>query len=86
MIFFVYILRTSENTLYTGQTNNLKRRLEEHRKKSARSARYMRKFDSFDLVYSEKFKSRGEAMVREVEIKKWPKSKKEAFLEKERQF
>jgi len=80
MNFFVYILRTCENTLYTGQTNDLKRRLEEHRKKSARSARYMRKFASFELVYSEKFKSRGEAMTREVEIKKWPKSKKEKLV------
>jgi len=80
MTFFVYILRTCENTLYTGQTNDLKRRLDEHRKKTVRSARYMRKFASFELVYSEKFKSRGEAMTREMEIKRWPKGKKEKLV------
>ena len=82
MTYFVYILRTDKNTLYTGQTNNLKRRLKEHRKKSARSARYMRKFDDFCLVYSEKYKSRGEAMTREAEIKRWKKSKKEALIKR----
>ena len=85
MTFFVYILRTNENTLYTGQTNNLKRRLKEHRGKSARSARYMRKFDDFSLVYSEKYKSRGEAMTREAEIKRWKKSKKETLVKRSNQ-
>ncbi len=80
MTYFVYILRTSSNTLYTGQTNNLKRRLVEHKKKLSKSARYLRQFDDFELVYWEKYLSRKEAMRREVEIKKWPKSKKERLV------
>lgn len=40
----------------------------------------MRKFASFELVYSEKFKTRKEAMTREAEIKRWRKIKKEALV------
>ena len=82
MKYFIYILRTSKNTLYTGQTNSLKRRLGEHQKKSVRSAKYMRRFDNFELVYTEKFKTRKAAMARETEIKRWRKIKKEALVNK----
>jgi putative endonuclease len=78
--YFLYILRTSSNTLYIGQTNNLKKRLKEHESKSARSAKYVRYFNSVKLVYSEKQKTRKEAMQREFELKKWPKAKKEALI------
>lgn len=80
MKYTVYILRTSANTLYTGQTNNLERRIEEHRKKSSKSAKYVRNFDSFELVYTEEYESRAEAMRREVELKKMPKVKKEELV------
>ncbi|MEX1068650.1 MAG: GIY-YIG nuclease family protein [Patescibacteria group bacterium] len=80
MSYFVYILRTSSNTLYTGQTGNLERRLKEHAEKSSRSAKYTRYFPSFELVYTEKFPSRIEAMRREIQLKRWPKSKKEALI------
>ena len=42
MTYFVYILRTSSNTLYIGQTNNLEKRLKEHKKKSSKSAKYIK--------------------------------------------
>ena len=80
MAYFVYILRTSSNTLYIGQTNNLKRRLKEHRNKSSKSAKYIRYFSSFNLAYSEKHSTRKEAMQREAQLKKWPKIKKEALI------
>lgn len=76
--FFVYILRTSGNTLYTGQTNNLENRLRKHQ--MGKGAKYLRKFDSFELVYFEEHKTRSEALKREAEIKKWPKIKKEKLL------
>ena len=79
-MFFVYILRTPSNTLYIGQTNNLERRLKEHSKKGSRGAKYMRRFKSFQLVYKEVFPTRSEALKREIELKKWPKSKKEALI------
>lgn len=73
-------MRTSSNTLYTGQTNDLEKRMAEHKSKTAKSAKYMRSFKSFELVYSENYVSRSEAMKREAEIKKWPKAKKELLV------
>ncbi len=80
MPFTVYILRTSSNTLYIGQTNNLDKRLKEHKSKSTKSAKYIKYFDSFELVYSEKYLTRVKAMKREWQLKKWTKPKKEALV------
>ncbi len=80
MNYFVYILRTSSNTLYIGQTNNLNKRLLEHKNKTSKSAKYIKYFDSFQLVYSEKYPTRIEAMRREYQIKHWTKAKKEALM------
>jgi putative endonuclease len=79
-MYFVYILRTSSNTLYTGQTNNLEKRLKEHQSKTIKSAKYLRAFPSFKLVYSEKYLTRKEAMQREIELKNWTKQQKEALI------
>ncbi|MDP3726970.1 MAG: GIY-YIG nuclease family protein [bacterium] len=78
--YYVYILRTSSNTLYIGQTNNLEKRIKEHKVKSIKSAKYIRYFSSFNLVYSEIYPTRKEAMQREIQLKKWPKTKKEALI------
>lgn len=80
MSYFVYILRTSSNTLYIGQTNNLAKRLKEHRSKTGRSAKYIRYFSFFELVYSEAYPTRKKAMKREAQLKNWPKTKKEALV------
>ena len=79
-MYFLYILRTSSNTLYIGQTNNLEKRLKEHQSKSPRAAKYTKSFDSVELVYSEKYSTRKEAMQREWQLKKWSKAKKEALV------
>lgn len=78
--YFVYILRTSSSTLYIGQTRNLEKRIKEHFKKGAKSAKYMRYFSSFELVYMEEYKSRNEALKREYLLKTWTKAKKEALI------
>ena len=80
MKFTIYILRTSGNTLYIGQTNNLERRLHEHKSKSFKSSKYIKYFDLFELVYSEVFATRQESMRREFQIKKWTRAKKEALI------
>jgi len=80
MFYFVYILRTSSNTLYIGQTNNLEKRLKEHQGKSTKSAKYTRYFNSVKLVYSEKYLTRKAAMQREAQLKRWSCSKKEAII------
>ncbi len=78
--YAVYILRTSSNTLYIGQTNNLDKRIKEHQNKSSKSAKYIKYFDSFRLVYSEQYPTRIEAMRREYQLKHWTKSMKEALI------
>jgi len=79
-MFYVYILRTSSNTLYIGQTNNLEKRIIEHRNKTSRSAKYLKRFSSFNLVYTEKYKTRSKAMKREAELKKYSHSQKENLI------
>lgn len=79
-MYTVYILRTSRNTLYTGITNNLEKRLKEHNLKGKRSAKYMRSFDNFKLVYKERVKTRSEALKREFEIKQLTRKKKESLI------
>ncbi len=78
--YVVYILKTSSNTLYIGQTNNLEKRLKEHKSKGTKSARYIKYFQSFQLVHSEEYSTRVEAMKREYQLKKWTRQKKEALI------
>lgn len=78
--YTVYILRTSKNTLYIGQTNDLEKRLKEHAEKSSKSSKYMRSFSSFKLVYQEKYKTRSETLKREYELKQLTKIQKEKLI------
>ena len=71
-------------TLYVGQTNNLEKRIMEHKNRSARSSKYIRSFSSFELVYKEEFLTRSESMKREYEIKQWPKARKEKLIDAEK--
>ncbi|MDP3987656.1 MAG: GIY-YIG nuclease family protein [Candidatus Levybacteria bacterium] len=80
MSCYVYILRTSLNTLYIGQTNDLEKRIKEHKNKTTKSAKYIKYFSSFNLVYSEEYPTRIEAMRREFQLKQWTKAKKEALI------
>jgi putative endonuclease len=80
MIFIVYILRTSKNTLYTGQTKNIEKRLTEHALRSTKSAKYMRRFESFTCVYTEVCATRSAALKREAEIKRLPRKQKELLI------
>lgn len=79
-MYTVYILRTSKDTLYTGITNNLDKRLNEHKTHSKKSAKYMRAFESFDLVYTEKYNTKGEALKREAEIKNLTRKEKNSLI------
>ena len=78
--FTVYILHTSANTLYIGQTNNLERRLKQHGARGKTSAKYMRYFSSFSLVHQEQFATRSEAMKREAQLKKFSRAQKDALM------
>jgi putative endonuclease len=64
--YFVYVLELSNGKKYVGQTNNLQRRLEEHR--SGRG-RFTRKYKVIRLLYMEQHNSRSEAIKRERYLK-----------------
>ena len=80
--WLVYILRCKDNSLYTGITNNLERRLIEHNDNSPKSkaARYTRARQPVNLVYSENCQDRIEASKREYAIKKLSRAKKEFLI------
>lgn len=75
---FVYVLRCSDATLYTGWTNDLIRRLEKHR--SGQASKYTRVRLPVDLVYFEEFEDKSSAMKRECAIKKLSKAQKERMI------
>jgi putative endonuclease len=79
-MYYFYILRCSDNSLYCGQTTDLKRRVEEHNNDHKKSAKYTKSRRPVKLVYSEQFSTIGEALKREYEVKQWDKSKKEKLL------
>ena len=74
-----YILRCSDNTLYTGWTNDMEKRLEAHNQ--GLGAKYTRGRTPVELVYLEQFATKQEAMKREAAIKKLPKKDKLKLIE-----
>ena len=83
-MFYVYIIETDDGTYYTGQTNDLSRRLQEHISQSSQSATYFKMHKPLFLVYLEEFETRGDAMRREIEIKKNQKLKQELIEDNDR--
>jgi putative endonuclease len=79
--WFVYIIRCNDNSLYTGITTNLRRRLAEHNS-SKRGARYTRSRRPVTLVYFENLPSRSAAASREYRIKHMDIAGKKSLINK----
>lgn len=79
MMWFLYILKCADGTLYTGISNDLSARIQKH--EQGQGAKYTKGRGPFKLVYSESFKDRASATRREAEIKKLKKSKKLKLVE-----
>ena len=81
-VYYVYILETTANngkkSFYTGYTNDLYRRVSEHKKGSG--ARYCRGKKKIELKYFETYTERKEAMRRELEIKTFSRTKKKELV------
>ncbi|MBS4537136.1 GIY-YIG nuclease family protein [Clostridium sp. D2Q-11] len=75
---YVYILRCKDNTLYTGWTTNIQKRLEVHN--SGKGAKYTRGRIPVLLEYYEAYQSKSEATKREYAIKKLNKYEKEKLI------
>ena len=74
MSYYVYILTNNSGTLYTGVTNNLERRVYEHKNKFIDG--FTKKYDLTRLVYFEEASDINSAISREKEIKGWLRKKK----------
>ncbi|HET6463542.1 MAG TPA: GIY-YIG nuclease family protein [Candidatus Krumholzibacteria bacterium] len=81
-MWFVYVVRCSDRSLYTGITTDVKRRVEEHN--DGRGARYTRSRCPVKLVYREKVADRGAALRREYEIKRMTAEEKLKLVSKSR--
>ncbi len=78
-MYFVYILKNSQNNLYIGQTTDVQSRLIRHNK--GYGSRFAKQnIGNFRLVYTEKYATQLEAMRREKQLKGWTRAKKEALI------
>ena len=76
--WYLYILRCKDNTLYTGITTNVEKRLQQHR--SGKGAKYTRGRAPLELVYQQVCKDHTEALKREAFVKKLTRKDKEALI------
>ena len=77
--YFVYILTSNSGTLYVGMTNDLHRRVYQHKYKIIPG--FTARYNVDRLVYFEVFKEPKQAIVREKQIKGWVRRKKIALIE-----
>lgn len=77
-MYYTYIARCSDGSLYTGYCRDLKEREEKHN--LGLGARYTKTRRPLEFVYFEEFLNRSDAMKREAEIKKWKKTEKESLI------
>jgi len=76
--YFVYILKCSNGSYYTGVTSNLEKRIEEHNTGTYKG--YTSTRLPVELVYSNRFTDVNEAIRSEKQIKGWSRAKKEALI------
>lgn len=76
--WYLYILRCSDGTLYTGITTDVEKRLEQHR--TGKGAKYTRGRGPLELVYQETCLDHSQALKREAAIKRMSRQKKEILI------
>lgn len=84
--WFVYIILTDQDSLYTGITTDLQRRFQEHLdtangKPKARGAKFFRSTRPLQIVHSEVYRERSKASQREAQIKALNKAEKQKLLQ-----
>ena len=79
--YFVYILKCSDDSYYTGVTNDLDRRLYEHQS-GYRQGSYTHDRRPVELVFFEVFYDIRQAIAFEKQVKGWTRKKKEALIER----
>lgn len=81
MSFHIYILRCADGTYYTGHTDDLDHRIAEHQSGAFTGYTYDR--HPVELMFSESFQTRREALEREQQIRDWSRKKKEALFKQD---
>ena len=81
MMWYVYILRCGDDTLYTGITDDVEKRLAAHR--AGKGAKYTRGRSPLELIYVEEQSDKSAALRREIAIKKLPRKEKLKLAEKQ---
>ncbi len=76
--YYVYILLCSDDSFYTGITNNLKQRFQDHQK--GIGGAYTRSHKPIKIIYTEIVPDKSSALKREAQIKKWSRKQKLHFL------
>jgi predicted GIY-YIG superfamily endonuclease len=84
MPYYLYIIECANNTLYTGITNNLPRRFQQHQ--SGQGGHYTSYNPVKKIRYHEIYPTRSEAAKREAQVKKWSRTKKLALIKGEKAF
>lgn len=79
--YYVYILTNKSATLYIGVTNDLKRRLWEHRNKMI--VGFTKKYNINKLIYVEDYKSANGAIAREKQLKGWRRERKMELIKQQ---
>lgn len=74
-MYYIYILKCADKTMYTGYTNDLDKRLIAHNTEKT-GAKYTKARRPVSMIYSEKFRTKSKAMKREWEIKKLTREEK----------
>lgn len=76
----MYILECKDGTYYTGYTNDLERRIDEHNNNRSRGAKYLRGKLPVKLVYAKEYRYYKRAVRREREIKTFTRAEKENLI------
>ena len=83
-MYYTYMLRCSDNSIYTGMTNNLEKRIEEHISKDKKGAKYTKSHEVIKLEIAWKSKDKSLACKLEYQIKNLTKQQKENLIKEKK--
>lgn len=83
-MYYTYMIRCADNSIYTGMTNNLEKRINEHISKSKNGAKYTKSHDAIKLEIAWKSKEKSLACKLEYQIKQLSKKQKEKLINGEK--
>lgn len=82
MPYYVYLVKCCDDTLYCGYTTDVQRRVNTHN--SGDGAKYTKSRLPVELVYSEEFETKSEALKREYAVKRLPREQKMALIDSQK--